>query len=319
MLLFAPNKNNGVKDRLMPPITLNFDPQSLIAINGMIALMMFGVALELKPSDFKRVLLKPRSPLVGLFIQFILLPAATCLLVWLLDLDPLLAMGLLLVSSCPGGTFSNIMTWLAKGNIALSVSMTAVSSLVAAVMTPFNFAFYSWLNPITRELRQEIAIQPFDLFLLVVLVLIIPLFCGMTFAKHLPKIAKHLKKWLKLAALGFMLLLIAFAFAKNTDNFVTYFKSFFFLVVLHNAMAISLGYWGAKAFKLPLVDQRAIALEVGIQNSALALVIIFTFFPQASKMLLIAAFWGIWHLISGLGLAAIWSRKPLPQASNSAI
>ncbi|MDQ7049414.1 MAG: bile acid:sodium symporter family protein [Enterobacterales bacterium] len=303
----------------MEAISLNFDPKSLIAINVMIALMMFGVSLELKLEDFKRVLLKPKSPLLGLSFQFILLPALTCLLIWLLDLQPMLALGLLLVASCPGGVFSNIMTWLAKGNIALSVSMTAVSSIAAAVMTPFNFAFYSWLNPITREAVQTIAIQPLELFMLVLLVLVLPLVCGMSFARHFPLVAEPLKKWLKLVALFFMLLLIGLAFAKNTEHFVRYFEQFFFLVVLHNALAISLGFFGAKVTGLPQADQRAIALEVGIQNSALALVIIFTFFPQASEMLLIAAFWGIWHLVSGLTLAAIWSGKPAPEVERAII
>jgi len=301
----------------MEAINLNFDPNSLIAINAMIALMMFGVSLDLKLEDFRRVIIKPKSPLLGLSFQFILLPAFTCLLIWLINLAPMPALGLLLVASCPGGTFSNIMTWLAKGNIALSVSMTAVSSIAAAVMTPFNFAFYSWLNPITREAVQAIAIQPLELFILVLMVLVLPLVCGMNFAKHFPMLAKALKKWLKLAALFFMLLLISLAFAKNTDNFIRYFDQFFFLVVLHNALAISLGYFGAKVTGLPQADQRSIALEVGIQNSALALVIIFTFFPQASEMLLIAAFWGIWHLVSGLSLAAIWSRSALDESLNN--
>ncbi len=295
----------------MEAISLNFDAKSLLAINAMIALMMFGVALELKIDDFKRVILQPKSPLLGLGFQFVLLPSFTCLLIWLIDLEAMAALGLLLVASCPGGSFSNIMTWLAKGNIALSVSMTAVSSLAAALMTPFNFAFYSWLNPITREAVQAIAIQPLELFMLVLLVLVLPLICGMSFAKSFPQYAKVLKKWLKLAALFFMLLLIGLAFAKNTDNFMRYFDQFFFLVVAHNALAISLGYFGAKAARLPRADQRSIALEVGIQNSALALVIIFTFFPQASAMLLIAAFWGVWHLVSGLSLAYLWSRSPL--------
>jgi len=292
----------------MESVTLNFDPSSLIAINAMIALMMFGVSLELKVQDFKRILINPKAPVIGLFIQFLILPATTCLLTWTLKLDPMLSLGMMLVAACPGGAFSNIMTWLAKGNVAVSVSMTAVSSIAASVLTPLNFSFYAWLNPLTRPLLTEISMDPAGLLLLVFSVLVLPLVFGMTIGAKFPSLSDKIKKPLKIMALLFMILLTGLAFANNTDQFVEYFSAFFFLVVGHNALALSLGYFGAKLAGLPVADRRAIALEVGIQNGALALVIIFTFFPQASGMLLIAAFWGVWHLVSGIGLSTIWSK-----------
>ena len=135
----------------MPAVNLEFSPSAMIALNAIIALMMFGVSLELRADDFKRILRTPKAPLIGMFVQFFLLPASTCLLTILLPIDPSLALGLILVATCPSGTFSNIMTWLGRGNVAVSVSMTAVSSLAATVLTPLNFAFYGWLNPHTRE------------------------------------------------------------------------------------------------------------------------------------------------------------------------
>lgn len=305
----------------MEPINIDFNPESLVALNIMIALMMFGVSLELKFDDFKRIIKNPKAPVIGLLLQFLILPAMTCLVTWVLAIDPMLAMGMILVASCPGGTFSNIMAWMAKGNVAVSVSMTAVSSLAATIMTPFNFAFYAWLNPMTRPLLTDIAMDTTGLLLLVILVLGLPLILGMLVGQRFPMLSRKVEQPLRMIAMSVMVALAGLAFLKNTDQFLEYFDLFFVLVVAHNGLAIFLGYSGAMLMKLPEADRRSIALEVGIQNGALALVIIFTFFPNASGMLLIAAFWGVWHLVSGLILSSIWLRIPPnhPQGISSAI
>lgn len=299
----------------MDPVSIEFNPESLIALNAMIAIMMFGVSLELRASDFKRILRNPKAPVIGLLAQFLILPAVTCLVTIALDIDPMLSLGMILVASCPGGTFSNIMTWMAKGNVAVSVSMTGVSSLAASVMTPFNFALYAYLNPNTRPLLTEISMDPIGLLLLVLLVLGVPLLLGMFVGPRFPNLSKKIETPLKVFAMVLMMALAGLAFSKNTDQFLAYFDLFFWLVVAHNAIAITIGYVGAMLAQLPIADRRAIALEVGIQNGALALVIIFTFFPQASGMLLIAAFWGVWHLVSGLVLSFVWSRMPINDGS----
>ena len=124
---------------------VQFSSGNLLILNVILACMMFGVSLSLTTEDFRRVLKRPDAPFVGLLAQFVLLPAATCLSTWFFQVEPELALGMILVASCPGGSFSNIMTWLARANVAVSVSMTAISSLAAMVMTPFNFALYGWL------------------------------------------------------------------------------------------------------------------------------------------------------------------------------
>src|SRR5690554_7572006 len=134
---------------------LDFDPASMLLLNIIMACMMFGVSLSLRLEDFRRIARAPVTPVVGLVAQFLLLPAATCLVTWWLRIDAELALGMILVSACPGGSFSNVMTWLARGNLAVSVSMTAVSSLAATIMTPLNFALYGWLNPHTRAYLTE--------------------------------------------------------------------------------------------------------------------------------------------------------------------
>ncbi len=287
-----------------------FSPSSLVLLNLILALMMFGVSLSLRLEDFKRVILSPIAPIAGLFAQFLLLPLMTCLLTWALNIDPELALGMILVASCPGGSFSNIMTWLARGNVAVSVSMTAVSSLAATVLTPLNFAFYGWLNPHTREYLTQITIEPSSILILVLLVLAVPLVLGMVTGRKLPDLVVRIQKPLRIVSLLVLMGFVAIAFSSNVALFIERFHSFFWLVVAHNLLALSLGYGIGRMLKLPIADRRAVTLEVGIQNSGLGLVILFTFFPEAGGMMLITAFWGVWHLVSGLTLSQIWARIP---------
>ena len=289
-------------------LPMEFDPSSLILLNVIMACMMFGVSLSLRLEDFKRIALAPIAPLAGLFAQFLLLPLATCLFTWALRIDPELALGMILVASCPGGSFSNIMTWLARGNVAVSVSMTAVSSLAATALTPLNFAFYGWLNPHTREYLTQITLEPGGILLLVLLVLALPLVLGMVTGRKLPGLVERSEKPLRIISLLVFLGFVAIAFSNNFGLFLERFHSFFWLVVFHNLMALSLGYGMGMLLKLPVADRRAVTMEVGIQNSGLGLVILFTFFPEAGGMMLITAFWGVWHLVSGITLSQIWAR-----------
>ncbi len=287
-----------------------FKPSSLILLNFILAFMMFGVSLSLNLNDFKRVILAPIAPLAGLFAQFLLLPLATCLFTWAFNIDSELALGMILVASCPGGSFSNIMTWLARGNVAVSVSMTAVSSLVATILTPLNFAFYGWLNPHTREYLTQITIEPSGILVLVLLVLGLPLVLGMLVGHKLPALVTKIEKPLRILSILVLVVFVGIAFSSNFGLFIEKFSSFFWLVVAHNLIALSLGYAMGTVLKLPVPDRRAVTLEVGIQNSGLGLIILFTFFPEADSMMLITAFWGVWHLVSGLTLSQIWARTP---------
>jgi BASS family bile acid:Na+ symporter len=292
-------------------LPIQFNPTSLVLLNLILALMMFGVSLSLRWSDFKRIVEIPAAPFAGLLAQFLLLPLATCLFTWALAIEPEFALGMILVAACPGGSFSNIMTWLSRGNVAVSVSMTAVSSLAATVLTPLNFAFYAWLNPHTRSYLSQISIEPGGILLLVLLVLALPLVLGMYSGRRWPSLNLKIEKPLRIISLLVFLGFVGIAFFNNFALFIERFHSFFWLVVLHNSMALLLGYGMARLMKLSGADLRAVTLEVGIQNSGLGLVIIFTFYPDAGGMMLITAFWGVWHLVSGLLLSTYWSRKPL--------
>lgn len=287
---------------------VQFSSENLLILNVILAFMMFGVSLSLTGEDFRRVLKRPDAPIVGLLAQFVLLPAATCLTTWFFEVDPEMALGMILVASCPGGSFSNIMTWLARANVAVSVSMTAVSSLVAMVMTPFNFALYGWLNPNTRSMLTEIQLDSMNILILVALVLGLPLLVGMMTGKLFPRFAASAEKPMRVITLLVLLLFVGVAFGNNMDVFLATADRIVILVVLQNLLALGMGAFAGGLTGLPRQDRRAITMEVGIQNSGLGLAILFTFFPEASGMILIAAFWGVWHLISGLLLAWWWSR-----------
>jgi len=287
---------------------VQFSSENLLILNVILAFMMFGVSLSLTGEDFRRVLKRPDAPIVGLLAQFVLLPAATCLTTWFFEVDPEMALGMILVASCPGGSFSNIMTWLARANVAVSVSMTAVSSLAAMVLTPFTFALDGWLNPHTRSMLTDIQLDSMNILILVALVLGLPLLVGMMTGKLFPRFAARAEKPMRVITLLVLLLFVGVAFGNNMEVFLATADRIVILVVLQNLLALGMGAFAGGLTGLPRQDRRAITMEVGIQNSGLGLAILFTFFPQASGMILIAAFWGVWHLISGLLLAWWWSR-----------
>lgn len=290
-------------------VDVAFSTGNLLVLNAILAGMIFGVSLQLTTGDFIRVLKQPRAPLAGLLAQFVLLPAATCAFTTWLEVKPELALGMILVASCPGGSFSNVMTWLSKASVPVSVSMTAVSSMAAIVMTPLNFTLYGNLNPLTRPILREISLDPLGLIALVGLVLVLPLVLGMAIGRRHPVLAYKADKPMRIITLLVFLLFVVIAFSQNVANFKTYAGQILILVAAHNLGALALGNLSGRLLKLPIDERRAVTLEVGIQNTALGLSIIFTFFPQAGGMMLVAGFWSFWHLLAGLALALLWSRQ----------
>ena len=296
---------------------LHFNPESLKLLNVILGLVMFGVALDLHVRDFKRLLAAPRGPLIGLAAQFVLLPLFTYLLIRVIEPLPSLALGMILVAACPGGNVSNFMTHLAGGNTALSVTMTAVSTTLALVMTPFNLTFWGSLYPPTADLLTQVQLDPIQVFFTIVMILGIPLAAGMTIRHHYPQVAARLRRPFKIGSIGVFVLFIVIAFAMNFDNFQKFVLQVFYIVLLHNATALLLGFWSSRLLGMPHRDARAVSIEVGIQNSGLGLVLIFDFFHGLGGMALVAAWWGIWHLIAGLSLALYWSRKPALHAETA--
>lgn len=291
-------------------VQINFDSNGLWVLNIALAIVMFGVALGISVNDFKALFKQPKLVLVGVLAQFVLLPLLTFLIIILIKPQASIALGMMMVAACPGGNISNFMTHLAQGNTALSVSLTAFGTLFAIVATPLNFQLYgNWYEP-TAEILKYVELQPFELVKLVVLILGIPLVLGMLLRSKNKALALKLSKLLKPISIIVFVAIVIIAFSKNTEVFNNYIHYVLLIGISHNLLAVLLGFFTAKAFKLSFKDQKTLAIETGIQNSGLGLLIIFTFFNGLGGMAIMAAFWGIWHIISGLILAFYWSYKP---------
>ncbi len=306
----------------LDPIRINFSESGSHVLNIVLAFIMFGVALGIKGAQFKKLILSPKPLILGALLQFILLPAVTFSLVIVLNqaITPTVAMGMILVASCPGGNISNFMSSFARGNTELSVSLTAVSTGLAIFMTPLNFWFWGamyvdFLNKHAANMLQPLTIDTIQVFQTVFIILGIPLILGMLCSKYLPTLAHKLKKPLQWLSLVFFVALVVIMFAKNWELFIRHIHYIFIIVFLHNLIALSTGYGVATLFKQPDRNRRTLAIETGIQNSGLGLVLLFNpkiFSPDLmiGGMLFITAWWGIWHIISGLTISGYWHRKP---------
>lgn len=290
-------------------IQLNFSPASLMLLNAILAIVMFSIALDLKPSDFKALARTPKALLTGMVSQFLVLPVLTFAMLAFTNPQPSIALGLILVAACPGGNISNFITHRAGGNAALSVSMTGIATVAAIVMTPFNVAFWGNLYEPTRAILRQTALDPVSIAITVFFMLILPLILGILLNVRRPDLAARIRTTMQRISMAIFIGFIVLALAANWAFFLSFAGAVAGLVVVHNALALSGGYLTATVMRLSDYDRRAITIETGIQNSGLALVLIFAFFGGLGGMAVAAAFWGIWHAISGLALASFWSRR----------
>ncbi len=290
-------------------IQLNFSSGDLLLLNLALALIMYGVALDLRFDDFKYLAKNPKGFFLGVFSQFLFLPFMTWALVNVMNPPPSVALGMFLVAACPGGNVSNFLTNYAKGNTALSISLTGFSSIICIFSTPLNFALWASLYPPTSLLLKDIQLDYKDAFLTVSMILGVPLLLGIFTHQKAPEIAKKASKILKPLSLIIFAAFIVIAFLGNLDLFLKYISIIFLWVLAHNCIALGTGFSTGKIFRLPLADVKTLTIETGIQNSGLGLVLIFTYFNGLGGMAIITAFWGIWHLISGMTVASIWKNK----------
>ena len=291
----------------------NGDSQWLL--NLVLASMILGVALDINWCDFKAVAKMPKAIAAGLSAQFIALPAITTALTMLLNLPAGIELGMILVACCPGGAISNFVTHLANGNTALSISMTAMASALAIFLLPLNFVFWSAINPETALMMKSIDVSGVDLFFNLFYVLAIPLVLGLTIKQKLPVFDNTLHKILKVTSILALIAFISAAILKNQTAFMAHFQLIFIIVLAHNALALLLGFSAGKFSALSIRDTKAITIEVGMQNSSLAIAIVFTQFNGEAGMALISAFWGTWHIISGLLIAITFRRIGNQEAS----
>ncbi len=296
-------------------VRLNFSPTTLHLLNAILGIVMFGVALDLRAADFRRVLDRPRPVLIGLAGHYVVFPAFTFLLVTIIKPPPSVALGMMLVASCPAGNISNFLVHLARGNTALSVSISSTSTVLAVIFTPLVLRFWGSMYAPTRVILRAVAVDPLDMFVTIFALLGLPLAAGMYVQRRFPGFADRVRVPMKRLSIGIFVAFLVLALAANWQYFLKYVGRVVFAVFVHNALALTTGYWTAAAFGLPVRDRRAVSFEVGIQNSGLGLILVFTFFGGLGGAAIVAAWWGIWHVIAGLSLATYWSRRPAAAAN----
>lgn len=292
-------------------ITLNFNAEGLLLLNFLLAFIMFGVALELRITDFKRVLSSPKATFVGLFAQWVLLPFITIILIYIFNPQASIALGMVLVAVCPGGNISNFVSKLAGADTALSVSLTALTTSAAIFITPLSFAFWSNFIPASMELDSSIALDVYDMFFTILNLIIVPVAIGLMFGHYFPAVTQKIKKPINILSILIFAVFVVIAFMKNADYFLEFIHIIFIIVLFHNGLAFLGGFYMGKAFALNLSERKAVSIETGIQNSGLGLVIVFNFFDGLGGMAIVAGWWGIWHIIAGLSLAYFWSGNKI--------
>lgn len=300
-------------------IKVNMNEAGMNAINIVLAFVMFGVALGIKPKSLIDTFKQPKSFILGVICQNLLLPALTFLLVISFDgwISPMIALGMILVAACPGGNISNFITSLSKGNNELSVALTAFNTAVCIIMTPLNFTIWGGLYLKFAEKNDlmipELSIPFWEILKTIVILLGIPLVLGILCQAYLPKLTARLKKPMTYFSVAFFILMVVLTFGNNLDAFSKCIKYIFLIVLVHNLLALGIGFGTGTLFKVPYKDRRTLTIETGIQNSGLGLVLLFNqniFDPNIwannGGMVVIVAWWGVWHIVSGLALATSW-------------
>jgi bile acid:Na+ symporter, BASS family len=284
------------------------DPNRQILLTAILFGLIFSITLDLKAADFLRVLDNRRAVLAGLLPQFVLLPVATWGATLALDLPPSMEAAMILVAACPGGSLSNVITHLGRGNTALSISISAVSSVIAMVMTPFNFSWMVATNPDTAQWMRHLDIDPAGVLWALLLMLGAPMALGLFVARRYPAGAARIRKPLSTISLLALLAFVVASLVRNWDQLLALLPLPLVLVMAHNASGLLLGGLSARAFGVARADQRAIVIEGGMQNASLALGIVTVQFASDLGMLVICSLWGMWHIVSGLAMVAWWRR-----------
>ncbi len=290
-------------------LQLHFNPNQMLVLNIAMAFLMFSVALDVKPSDFKKVVEFPKSVGVGLLAQYLVFPVLTLGIIYLFQPPVSMALGMILVSMCPSGNMTNFLVHFAKANVALSVTLNAIIILSATVVTPAGFLFWSKFVPESEALRKSFELSFGEMAWIIVRLIVAPLLLGMWLHARFPDFIAKIRPWAQRISLLIFFAILALALLGNFDNLVNYLGFAFVVVAVHNVVALSTGYFLGGIFKLPELDRRTLAFEAGVHNTALGLLLIFQFFNGLGGMALIAAWWGIWDLVTGIGLAGWWRRR----------
>ena len=291
-------------------LRINFSPEALKVLNGVLALLMFSIALDIRLDDFRQLVRQPKPALVGLLSEYLYLPLVTLALVYVVQPAASIALGMVLLSVCPGGSTSNYATYLARGNTALSVMLTSVTTLGAALITPLAFAGWQALLPARVQSEIQLSIDFADMAATVFFLVIIPVAAGVGLNELRPRLADRLRKPFKILSAIIFIGFVILAVAGNLPQIGQYLGVIFGLTAVHNGLALLGGFAIATLAGLSRFDRRTVTLETGLQNSGLGMTLVFTFFDGLGGMAIVLAWWGIWHLITGFTLAYFWGRRP---------
>ena len=289
-------------------IPFNFDPRIGMIVGVMVGFLVFAVSLDLTREKLVRVLKRPKAPTIGLVAQFGILPAIAFLVGLYLLEAPSIALGLLLVTCCPGGALSNYLTGVAKGDVATSISMTTVSTLFSIILTPVLFAFWASMNSSTLDVIQNISMDPQQVIMTLLIMLVIPVTAGMLLRAKRPDTANRIRKAVRLIAGIVFAVIVAMIIGSNFKSLALLAQTALFPVLLTFVIAVGLGWGIASVAGLMATERRAVAIEVAFQNVALAIGLGITFFPSLAGIAAVSILWGIVHLTLGTGLALVWSR-----------
>ncbi len=290
-------------------LSINFNPNQMAILNAAMAFLMFSVALDVRWSDFRQVAQFPRSIVVGLVAQYLLFPLFTLFIILIFHPPVSIALGMVLVSLCPSGNMTNFLVHFSRANTALSVTLNTIIILAATVVTPAGFVFWSQFVPDSAELRKSFDIHFSDMAWIIVQLILLPLAVGMAANVRFPVFIARIRPWVQRVAVVLFFIILLLALLGNQENLGRYLGFVFGIVALHNIVALGTGYGLGKLARLPELDCRTLAFEAGVHNTALGLLLIFRFFHGLGGMALVAAWWGIWDLVTGMALAWYWRKQ----------
>ena len=276
-------------------------------INYLLMIVMFGMGLTIKPEDFVTVFTRPKDILIGCLAQFTIMPILAFLLGKAFGLEAGLLAGVILVGTCPGGTSSNVITYLSEGDVALSVGMTSVNTLLAPLLTPVITYLF---------LRTTVSVDVMAMFISIIKVVIVPIALGFVINHFFGKYTAKIKEALPLVSVLAITMIVAAVVSHNSEQILTTGAIIFLVVILHNLLGYGCGLLLGKLLNLPLSKKKALSVEIGMQNSGLATSLAASAFPDLAMATVPGAIFSVWHNISGALLANVYRRMTEDKDQN---
>lgn len=292
-------------------LVIVLDPIGQAGVALALMLVMFSVALGLRIDDFRFLVEQPLLFAGGVATQVLVLPLVTFALVFALAPPASVALGMIVVACCPGGAVSNLMTYLSNGNVAVSVALTATSSMLAALLTPASILFWSHSYAPTAQLLQSLDVSPLVFLVQTTVLLALPLILGMTVAAKAPDVAARIRQRATFVGVATLAGVIIYGIVYFIDILIPVLSVIGIVVLLHNAMAFGTGALAGFVLSMRSATRRALTFEIGIQNSGLALVILLSQLKGLGGAAAVAVFWGVWHLVAGsviVGMFRFWDN-----------